>query len=330
LPVDDTQSAEPLGPSSISLRLYPHPLPAPALLDEMQFQANLAVDTGFDGVMLSERHGGAWGQLPCPLAASGWLLAGMARGWAAACPVLLPFRPAGIVAEDVAWLAARYEGRVAVGFGAGGNDPDFQLLGERFESRMAVFKSRLEDVVGILRGVRGPTDGYGSDPAIAHGRENGIPMVRTATTATAARRAAALAIGFITTSLASPAALGLIARAHRDAGGPGPHVLIRRVWIGSPPRELIRRQLDAYRAVQGPSTTQLVSDDDQLLHAGDPSVLAERLAAAAEAADADSICLRVHVAGLDAAAAREQIEALGTDVLPRLRARWPATSRRRG
>src|SRR5689334_5918362 len=90
----------------ISLRLYPHQLDDPtAVLDELQHQAKLAETAGFDGVMLSERHGGAWGQIPNPLQAAGFLLGATSTLWVAAAPLLLPLRRPAIVAEEVAWLA---------------------------------------------------------------------------------------------------------------------------------------------------------------------------------------------------------------------------------
>src|SRR5215204_6702544 len=110
----------PFAPGSVSLRLYPHnDLPAPAIVDEMRAQAALGVERGFDGVMTSEHHGGFAGYSPNPLQLAGWSLEAMATGWAAACPLLLPLRPVGIVAEEVAWLAARFPGRVAVGVAPG-------------------------------------------------------------------------------------------------------------------------------------------------------------------------------------------------------------------
>src|SRR5580704_5435005 len=53
----------------------------------------------------------------------------MDRGWAAPCPLLLPLRPAALVAEEVAWLAARHPGRVGVGLAAGSLVDDFEIMG---------------------------------------------------------------------------------------------------------------------------------------------------------------------------------------------------------
>jgi alkanesulfonate monooxygenase SsuD/methylene tetrahydromethanopterin reductase-like flavin-dependent oxidoreductase (luciferase family) len=110
----------PLSSRSISLRIYPHTgLDAGAVVTEMCAQSRLAADAGFDGVMTSEHHGGFAGYIPNPLQAAGWLLEAMPVGWAAPCPLLLPLRPPALVAEEVAWLAARHPGRVGVGVAAG-------------------------------------------------------------------------------------------------------------------------------------------------------------------------------------------------------------------
>ena len=102
----------------MSLRLYPHlngELDAPGIVAELTTQAALAAASGFDGVMTSEHHGGFAGYLPNPLQAAGWCLGEMASGWAAPCPLLLPLRPAALVAEEIAWLDARHPGRVGHG-----------------------------------------------------------------------------------------------------------------------------------------------------------------------------------------------------------------------
>src|SRR3954466_1446166 len=105
----------PFAAGSISFRSYPPDESNPAAcLNEMRGQAALAVEHGFDGVMTSEHHGGFPGYLPNPLQLAGFLLDAMTTGWAAPCPLLLPLRPAALVVEETAWLAARFPGRVGV------------------------------------------------------------------------------------------------------------------------------------------------------------------------------------------------------------------------
>lgn len=313
-----TATGRPLGRGEVSLRLYPHRLAsARAVLDELEHQAALAERAGFDGVLLSERHGGAWGQIPNPLQVAGFLLAATERSWVAPCPLLLPLRRAAIVAEEVAWLAARHDGRVGIGFGSGGNEADFALVGVPYVERASRFDRELRRVVAILR----CREGYGEDLAVRDARA--VPVVSAAMSATAARRAAELGIGIIGSSLLDVDRTVALVEAYRRAGGTEPHVVIVRVWLGDPPEALMRKALEHYRDasseanVRGGIADVLLSDDD-------PAALAESVASHAARCRADSLNLRIHVAGLDPLAAREQIEAIGTEVVPRVRARWSA------
>ncbi|MGH9012398.1 MAG: LLM class flavin-dependent oxidoreductase, partial [Acidimicrobiia bacterium] len=143
----------PFGRGSVSLRLYPdNDLPAPAIVDELRAQAALAADHGFDGVMTSEHHGGFAGYLPNPLQAAGWCLEAMTDGWAAPCPLLLPLRPPALVAEEVAWLAARFPGRVGIGVAAGALPVDFAVMGMSMDDLAARFTAALEALVPVLDG----------------------------------------------------------------------------------------------------------------------------------------------------------------------------------
>src|SRR5438270_6811726 len=140
-------------PGSVSLRLYPHlELAAPEIVEELRAQASLAAEHGFDGVMTSEHHGGFGGYLPNPLQLAGWLLEAMPRGWAAPCPLLLPLRPAALVAEETAWLAARFPGRVGAGFAPGYVRADFDLIGFPFDNLTPRYRSALRLVSQALRG----------------------------------------------------------------------------------------------------------------------------------------------------------------------------------
>src|SRR5207248_7780092 len=129
---------------SVSMRMYPHALPASGIIDELRTQAALAVASGFDGVMVSEHHGGFAGYLPNPLQQAGWALEAMPHGWAAACPLLLPLRPAALVAEEVAWLAARFPGRVGLGVAAAALAIDFGVTDMSIDERAARFARRLQ------------------------------------------------------------------------------------------------------------------------------------------------------------------------------------------
>ena len=303
------------GPASI--RLYPHgDLPADAVVDELRAQATLASEHGFAGVMVSEHHGGFAGYMPNPLQLAGWLLDAMPRGYAAACPLLLPLRPPALVAEEVAWLAARFPQRVAVGFAAGALSGDFEIMHVSMENLTARFATALAEVTRWLSG--GADDGLlARDPAIARCADHPVPIVSAAASVTAARRAARIGIGIIFDSLSTPQRCRELTDAYRAAGGSGPCVLIRRAWIGEPPIEGVARQLDVYRSYSPPGA-QAHWQGEQLV-AGDASAVAAGLLDAMETARCDCVNLRVHVPGVARELAREQIRRLGDEVVPQLR-----------
>jgi alkanesulfonate monooxygenase SsuD/methylene tetrahydromethanopterin reductase-like flavin-dependent oxidoreductase (luciferase family) len=309
----------PLAPGSVSLRLYPHDdLEPPALVAELTGQAALAAEHGFDGVMTSEHHGGFAGYLPNPLQVAGWCLDAMARGWAAPCPLLLPLRPAALVAEEAAWLAARFPGRVGVGVAAGALPADFEVMGLTMDGLASRFAASLEELAAMLRGeVEGVLAG---DPAIAACAAAPVPLVSAAMGFTAVRRAARLGVGILFDSLSTATRCRALTDAYRDAGGPGPCVLIRRAWLGEPPRSRLDEQLDRYRSYT-PRAAQAHwgEEDRQLVDGADPATVVDGLLAVARAVGADALNLRVHVPGVAPASIREQIVGLGDQVVPRVR-----------
>jgi alkanesulfonate monooxygenase SsuD/methylene tetrahydromethanopterin reductase-like flavin-dependent oxidoreductase (luciferase family) len=307
----------PFAPASVSLRSYPHDgLDAVATIAELRVQAALAVGAGFDGVMTSEHHAGFAGYLPNPLQLAGFLLDGMPHGWAAPCPLLLPLRAPGLVAEEIAWLAARFPGRVGLGVAAGALAVDFDVAGTNMDDLTERFTAGLETVARL---VRGDTDGpLARDAAIARCRDHPIPLVSAAASVTAVRRAAANRCGLLFDSLSTTARCRELTDAYRAAGGVGPVVLVRRCWLGAAPAGAFERQVAVYREY-APDAATTHWGRDELAHSPDPAVVVDRLVAAARAAGAGALNLRAHVPGIDPAEAREQIEALGEAVVPRVR-----------
>jgi alkanesulfonate monooxygenase SsuD/methylene tetrahydromethanopterin reductase-like flavin-dependent oxidoreductase (luciferase family) len=307
----------PLGAGSVSVRLYPHnDLPAPEIVAELRAQATLAVEHGFDGVMTSEHHGGFAGYLPNPLQAAGWCLEAMPVGWAAPCPLLLTLRPPALVAEEVAWLAARFTTRVGVGVAAGALPADFEIMGLTMDGLADRFTVGLATLVGMLRG--GDPHGLGDDPAIAACARTPIPIVSAAMGFTAVRRAAGLGVGLLLDSLSTPPRCRELTDAYRDADGPGPCVLIRRAWLGEPRRDQVDQQLERYRSYT-PRGAQAHWGGDELAGGVDARAVADQLVDAVRAAGADGLNIRVHVPGVTPGSARTQIAGLGDEVVPIVR-----------
>ena len=303
------------GPGSVSLRLYPHNElgSAAEVVEEMRTQARLAAEAGFAGVMTSEHHGGFAGYSPNPLQLAGWLLETMPTGWAAACPLLLPLRPVGLVAEEVAWLAARFPGRVAVGVAPGALPTDFEAMDVPFAEMMPRFRAALPRLATMLRGEDlGPLAG---DLALQACADDPVTVISTALSPPAVRRAAAVGAGILYDGASPVERLRLLSDAYDAAGGSGPKMLIRRVWLGDPPREAFDRQADVYRSYSSESAQQHWRDNGFLCR-DDPAELAADLAEAMNAAGATCLNLRIHVPGVTPAMARGQITALGRDVLP--------------
>jgi alkanesulfonate monooxygenase SsuD/methylene tetrahydromethanopterin reductase-like flavin-dependent oxidoreductase (luciferase family) len=219
------------------------------------------------------------------------------------------------VAEEVAWMAARFPGRVGVGVAAGSLDGDFAALGVPKAGLAARFAEGLHVVSNLLTGTaEGLLDG---DVALQRCRDHPVPVLSAANSRTAARRAAACGTGLLFDSLSTPERCHQLALEYRSAGGAGPVVVVRRVWLGTPPVERQARQMDVYR-----SYTSAAAQDhwqgDQIVAGDDPDDLARRLAEAVAGAGADAVNIRVHVPGLDPGPVRDQIAALG-EIIPPLR-----------
>jgi alkanesulfonate monooxygenase SsuD/methylene tetrahydromethanopterin reductase-like flavin-dependent oxidoreductase (luciferase family) len=308
----------PFAPGSVSLRLYPHnDLTATGIVDELRMQASLAAQHGFDGVMTSEHHGGFHGYLPNPLQAAGWCLEEMPRGWAAPCPLLLPLRPPALVAEETAWMAARFPGRVGIGVASGALPADFEIMHAPMEDLAARFTAAFEELAGMLDG--SAPRGLEDDAAIRACAEHPVPVLSAAMGFTAVRRAARLGAGLLFDSLSTPERCRELVDAYRAAGGTGPCVMIRRAWVGKAPRERLDDQVDVYRSYS-PSSAQAHWGGNELIDAPTPASVVAGLLDAVERAGADSLNLRVHVPGVSPAAARDQIARLGDEVLGPLRA----------
>jgi len=310
----------PFAPGSVSIRLYPHnELGAAAIVDELCAQARIALGNGFDGVMTSEHHGGFAGYMAQPLQMASFVLEELATGWAAAAPLLLPLRSTALVAEEVAWLQARHRGRVGLGVAAGALPLDFDVAGVSQDEAVDRFKAELPRLVAMLRGEElGQLDG---DPALVACRTAPVPVLSAAVSVAAAVRAAGCGAGILMEGMSAPERLVRLTRAFDEAGGTGAKVLIRRVWLGQLRSGLVEDQRAVYESYAAPVHA---FGADQTVASDDPLQVAERLAAAMSEVGADALNLRVQLPGMTAEQVREQIEQIGSTVVPLLKHALPA------
>jgi alkanesulfonate monooxygenase SsuD/methylene tetrahydromethanopterin reductase-like flavin-dependent oxidoreductase (luciferase family) len=305
----------PFAVGSVSLRLYPHAeLAADRIVEVFREQAATASSAGFDGVMTSEHHGGFAGYLPNPIQAAGWALDAMPTGWAAPCPLLLPLRPAALVIEEIAWLAARHPGRVGVGVASGSLQADFDIMDLTKDDLTARFATSLRTVAGALSGHA--AGDLGGDPAVARCADHPVPMLSAAMSTAAVRRAADCGVGLLFDSLTEVVRCRELIDAYRGSGGTAPVVLIRRAWVGAAPTPRHRQQVDVYA---GYATTGAQSHwDPAAMIAGQPAEIADRLRQSLTDTGADALNVRVHAPGLDPGEVTAQIAALA-DVVELLR-----------
>ena len=315
----------PFAQGAISIRLYGHRLPVSEMLEALGAQAGAASEAGFDGVTISEHHGSFDGYFPNPLQLSAWLLSRNPRLWVAPFPLLLPLRPAGLVAEEIAWLDALYPGRVGVGVAAGSLAQDFEIAGSALGPDLGRRFSRgLETVAAALRGeALGPLAG---DPALQRCADFPIPLLSAAMSHTAARRAAANGVGVLTDSVSSVRRLREVSDTYLAAGGTEPRVTTRWVWVGTPPDGVVARQMHVYRSYAKQRHQADFAGDDAAAIFGSAPAVADRLRQLIIDTAATGLNLRVHVGGISSEAAIEQITALGEEVLPLVRASWPTVA----
>jgi alkanesulfonate monooxygenase SsuD/methylene tetrahydromethanopterin reductase-like flavin-dependent oxidoreductase (luciferase family) len=273
----------------------------------------MADATGFDGVTLSEHHAGFPGYLPVPLSMAAVLGRELDRAWSIACPTLLPLRRAMLVAEHLAWLAALEPRAVGAGFVPGYQRPDFDAVGVSFETRGDYWR-RLQEVCALLRGQGGGK----TDAALAACRDAPVPVVSGAAGRHGAERAARAGAGLLIMASAGVKDARELVSRHAAAGGPAAYVLIRRVWVGRTTQGRYSSLAREYQQA-APDAAWLASRTAEQV-VGSADEVAETLASAIEASGATSLNLRVHAPGVGPDETAAQIEALGADVLPSVRA----------
>ncbi|HJM98131.1 MAG TPA: LLM class flavin-dependent oxidoreductase [Acidimicrobiales bacterium] len=310
-------TSEPLHNGSISLRLYPCPGTASEQVNDLRSEATLAQKVGYDGVMVSEHHAGFPGYLPNPLQLAAFLLAASSDIWVAPCPLLLPLKAKALVAEEIAWLSSAYPERLGVGFAAGALPVDFEVAEVPFEEINARFKAALPWIINALRGsLEGPLS---NDLAIQRCLTSPLPMVIAAQSQQACIRAAKYDCGVLFDSLQAPHVSRNLSQKYREAGGSGPVILIRRVWIGDPPVAEIDAQMRHYHSYASRRAKANWSPGDSTVVAKNGEQAANQLLEILRESECDTVNVRVHVAGLESKQIQEQIQAHEENFLPILK-----------
>jgi alkanesulfonate monooxygenase SsuD/methylene tetrahydromethanopterin reductase-like flavin-dependent oxidoreductase (luciferase family) len=210
---------------------------------------------------------------------------------------------------------------VGVGAGTGSLEADFDIMELRKEGHIERYHDALAKLSAALRGEA--EGGLGKDQAIIHCRDNPIPMVTASTTRGGVRAAARHGAGLLYESMTGAERLRDLTQTYRDAGGTGPIILIRRVWVGESAFDRQERQMGVYRGYAGGSAMQHWRKNE--LINGDADEIADRLAEAAKDVGADAVHLRIQVPGVTPDEMMSQIEALGPTVA-RLKTSWTPTA----
>jgi alkanesulfonate monooxygenase SsuD/methylene tetrahydromethanopterin reductase-like flavin-dependent oxidoreductase (luciferase family) len=305
---------QPLGSGSVALGMHLAEGDPARAADSLRHQAQAAERAGFDGVALSEHHGGFPGYLPVPAIMIGTLLAATEAIWGAPCPTVLPLRRPELVVEDLAWLNAAFPGRVGAAFVAGYHARDFELVGADFDRRRSTFADMLPHVT---RALRGEASGLlGQDPAVAALSDGPVNVLLGVGGPKGAALAASVGAGLLMTSLDNPTTARRTVETYESAGGTGARVLIRRAWLGRAPS--FESQMAAYRAADSGAILPAVAPD-AVVASGSPDEVLTRLVRDCRDLGATALNVRIFAADEDEGAHLEQIAAFGADVVPGLR-----------
>lgn len=115
--------------------------------EEILRAAEVAEESGFDGVFVPEHHMMPDGYLPSPLVACAALAARTKRVEIGTTVFLLPFYHPIQVAEAAAMVDVISNGRMRLGCGLGNFDPEFELFGMSKKQQV----SRLEESLDLIR-----------------------------------------------------------------------------------------------------------------------------------------------------------------------------------
>jgi alkanesulfonate monooxygenase SsuD/methylene tetrahydromethanopterin reductase-like flavin-dependent oxidoreductase (luciferase family) len=307
----------PLIPGSVSLGLHTDAgLTATHQVDALLAQAVAAEEAGFDGVTLSEHHDGFPGYMPQPLLAATWILERTERVWSGPLPLLAGPRNPMLLLEQLAWTSARHPGRLVAGLAAGYARSDFDFLEADYERRGARLGSALLTLAAPPLTL---------DRAIAAFTAVPPPLLAATATNRGVLRAAALQLGVVFPEGGDADAQGELVAAYREAGGAGPVVRIRSVWLGEPPAGAAVRREETYKKAAAAGSALSGGFAEPFLH-GEPGAVATALRDELARSGVSALNLRVHLPGVAPEEIEDQIGRAGAELLPELRAFADATA----
>ncbi len=314
-------------------------------VDEVIAEAQLAEEAGFDSCFFGEHHQDKDGFLPSPLIVATAVASHTRSLRVGTSVILLPLHHPVRIAEDVITLDIISKGRVTLSVGLGYQPADFQAFGVPMEQRV----SRLEEGIEVIRRCwKGePFSFHGEHYQLDNLRVRPAPIQRPspplwigASTRPGARRAGALADGFVSTpSTGLKATIGLVDtyREAASAAGRQPHVvLMRDAWVASTRAEAERvygpevmtaykyywrNGLPEFRSIQSEEdfTLDKVAEDRLIL--GDPEECVSDFDRWSSATGADSCLLRLrhaHSGGPPHGDIMKTISLFGERVIPYL------------
>lgn len=311
------QRRRPFGAGSVSIGLHPDSgLAADQQIETLMDHAVRAERAGFDGITVSEHHNGFPGYLPQPLLVSSWILEATSSVWSGPAPTILSVRRARLVAEELAWTASRFPGRLGAVLARGYARSDFEHLDVPFDDRATRFPGELAALAAVMGVGRGaaPTD----DAALNDWPRFGGALLVAANSVGGVTRAADLGYGVMFPGGEEPVRLGRLSRRYRQRGGSGPVVWTRSIWVGEPPASAVDELARRYRAAAAPGMRQSSGFRVGLL-AGPADHVAAALQEEWRLVAADGVNLRVHLPGVPAGEIGAMIDRVGREVLPAVR-----------
>ncbi|GAA0964960.1 LLM class flavin-dependent oxidoreductase [Actinocorallia libanotica] len=306
--------------------------------------ARLAEECGFDDVWLAEHHFMSYGVCPSPVVLAGHLLGATSRIGVGTAVAVLSARHPVALAEEAALLASVAPGRFRLGVGRGGPWRELEVFGTGLERWESGFPESLELLLSWLRAA--PGSRVGVDGELFRFREVPVvpvpetpPEVYVACTSPQTEAlAASLGLPMLLGMHASDAEKAEAVTRYRAAGGPEAvrHLSTGVAWVADSrreARETVRTELPRWL---GPGLAGYVPVDGRIrpvtdvaayarklcgLHAvGTVEDCVEALARACAVPGVGQVSLLVECSS-DAGRVAENVRRLGSEVLPRLRAR---------